>query len=238
MLLASVALAAALGGSALAQPADGRADTVDASLPTQLPRTAIPHHYALTVTPHASKLTFDGQVAIDLDLIKPTRTLTLNAADLAIAKATLTPSSGAVLNGRVSTDADAQTATFDFGRTVAPGKYRLEIVYSGKINTQANGLFALDYKNKEGKDARSLFTQFEAADARRVVARYCGRAQGSPVPDHADDVLIPAVLCHRRFRPHHQDGRQHRNRNRHEPRQWRQGAAGARRRGADPALLQ
>jgi aminopeptidase N len=169
MLLASVALAAALGGSALAQPADGRADTVDASLPTQLPRTAIPHHYALTVTPHASKLTFDGQVAIDLDVIKPTRTLTLNAADLAIAKATLTPSSGAVLNGRVSTDADAQTATFDFGRTVAPGKYRLEIVYSGKINTQANGLFALDYKNKEGKDARSLFTQFEAADARRFV---------------------------------------------------------------------
>ncbi len=49
------------------------------------------------------------------------------------------------------------------------GAYRLDIRYSGKINTQANGLFALDYKNKEGKDARSLFTQFEAADARRFV---------------------------------------------------------------------
>ena len=56
-----------------AQPAPRQADTVDASLPTQLPRTAIPHHYALTVTPHAERLTFDGDVAIDLDVIKPTR---------------------------------------------------------------------------------------------------------------------------------------------------------------------
>ncbi|MFL6733312.1 MAG: M1 family metallopeptidase, partial [Sphingomicrobium sp.] len=62
-----------------------------------------------------------------------------------------------------------QTATFDFGRTIAPGTYRLNIAYSGKINTQANGIFALDYKNVEGKDARALFTQFEAADARRFV---------------------------------------------------------------------
>ena len=54
-------------------------------------------------------------------------------------------------------------------RTLAPGAYRLRLVYSGKIHTQANGLFALDYKNTEGKDARSLFTQFEAADARRFV---------------------------------------------------------------------
>jgi aminopeptidase N len=168
-LLASVALAATLCGTAVAQPAQVHQDTVGPSIPTQLPRTAIPHHYAITVTPHADKLTFDGTVAIDLEVIKPTRTLVLNAADLALSKASLSPSAGAVLNGRVSTDAATQTATFDFGRTLAPGKYRLNIDYSGKINTQANGLFALDYKNKEGKDARSLFTQFEAADARRFV---------------------------------------------------------------------
>ena len=30
-------------------------------LPTQLPRTAVPHHYAITVTPHAERLTFDGK---------------------------------------------------------------------------------------------------------------------------------------------------------------------------------
>ena len=43
-LLASAAFA--LGMPAWAAPA-AQADTVDPSLPTQLPRTAIPHHYAV-----------------------------------------------------------------------------------------------------------------------------------------------------------------------------------------------
>ena len=169
ILLAS---AAALVAAPSALPAQnpGQVDTVDPSLPTQLPRTAIPHHYALTVTPHAERLTFDGDVAIDLDVIKPTPALVLNTADISFASATLVPSrGGAPLTGRVTVDDKAQTATVTFPRTIAPGAYRLRLVYSGKINTQANGLFALDYKNKEGKDARSLFTQFEAADARRFV---------------------------------------------------------------------
>ena len=51
VLLASAAcvVAAPLATAALAQP---QADTIDTSVPTQLPRTAVPHHYTLTVTPH------------------------------------------------------------------------------------------------------------------------------------------------------------------------------------------
>jgi aminopeptidase N len=166
LLLAS---AVSIAPPLAAQPRT-QADTVDPSVPTQLPRTAIPHHYAITVTPQASKLTFDGRVAIDLEVIEPTRQLVLNAADLKFATATLRPAQGgAELSGRVIVDANAQTATIVFPRQVAAGSYRLDLVYSGKINTQANGLFALDYKNKEGRGARSLFTQFEAADARRFV---------------------------------------------------------------------
>ena len=168
-LLASAALTLIVPAPAAAQPA-AAVDTVDSSLPTQLPRTAIPRHYAITVTPHPQRLTFDGKVAIDLEVTKETRTLVLNAADLKFSSAILRPAKGgAAVAAKVSVDADAQTATFAFPRAIAPGAYRLDIVYSGKINTQANGLFALDYKNKEGKDARSLFTQFEAADARRFV---------------------------------------------------------------------
>jgi aminopeptidase N len=163
--LASVALA--VPASAFAQT---HVDTVDTSLPTQLPRTAIPHHYAVTVTPHAERLTFDGDVAIDLDVTKPTSELVLNAADLKLASATVRPAKGgAALMGKISLDTKAQTATLAFPRTLQPGAYHLAIRYSGQIHTQANGLFALDYKNVEGKDARSLFTQFEAADARRFV---------------------------------------------------------------------
>jgi aminopeptidase N len=163
--LASVAFACAVPGIAANLQ---RADTVDPSVPTQLPRTAIPHHYAIVVTPHADRLTFDGTVAVDLDVIKPTRQLVLNAAEMTFASATLRPAKGgAAIPAGVAMDAQAQTASLSFPRTLAPGAYRLDIRYSGKIHTQANGFFALDYKNKEGKQARSLFTQFEAADARR-----------------------------------------------------------------------
>ena len=168
-LLASATFAIS-APAALPAQSTTQGDTTDASLPTQLPRTAVPHHYAITVTPHSSKLTFDGKVAIDLEVTKTTNELVLNAADLNIATATLRRAAGgAPVAALVRIDAEAQAATLTFPRSIAAGAYRLDMTYSGKINTQANGLFALDYKNAEGKDARSLFTQFEAADARRFV---------------------------------------------------------------------
>src|SRR3954467_12266468 len=164
-LMATASLALSLPSAAAAK---AQVDTVDLTLPTQLPRTAVPHHYSISVTPHAERLTFEGSVGIDLDITKPTRQLVLNAADLKLASAALRPASGgAEIPPKISLDADAQTATLTFQRTLSPGAYHLAITYSGVIHTQANGLFALDYKNAQGRDARSLFTQFEAADARR-----------------------------------------------------------------------
>ena len=163
--LASAALACSI-------PAVGapplHADTVDPSLPTQLPRTAIPHHYAITVTPNAERLSFNGDVAIDLEVIKPTGELVLNAADLQLASAVLRPQKGgAALPAKISLDPKSETATLTFARMIAPGVYRLAIRYSGRIHTQANGLFALDYKNPAGAQRRAIFTQFEPADSRR-----------------------------------------------------------------------
>lgn len=168
-LLASATLLLNISG-AVAQPALAQVDTIDPATPTQLPRTAIPHHYAITLTPHAERLAFDASVLIDVDVLKPTRQLVLNAADLTFTSVTLRPvRGGPALKATVTSDAKAQTATFTFPRSIAAGAYRLDIRYAGKINTQANGLFALDYKDNQGRDARSLFTQFEAADARRFV---------------------------------------------------------------------
>jgi aminopeptidase N len=167
VLLASAALVSAATPVAAAPAAT---DTVDASVPTQLPRTAVPHHYAITLAPHAERLSFDSTVAIDLDVTRPTRELVLNAADLQLASASLRGASGgAPLTATIALDDKAQTATLTFPQTVTPGAYRLDIAYSGTINTQANGLFALDYKNPAGAAKRAIFTQFEPSDARRFV---------------------------------------------------------------------
>jgi len=164
-LLAAAPIALASAPHALAQAAGGPAPGVT----TQLPRNAVPHHYAIRVTPDAQNLRFTGQVVIDLDVTQPTQTLVLNAADLTIAKATIAPAGGKAIAGTAKIDADAQTVTLDFGKPLKAGKYSLAMDYAGIINTQANGLFALDYKDSAGADKRALFTQFEAPDARRFV---------------------------------------------------------------------
>ena len=170
-LVAAIALA--LAGSSLS--ASAQPTTAPASAPatsevtTQLPRTARPSHYAIEVTPHADAMTFDGKVRIDLDVLVPTDTLVLQAANLAFDGGSLVAAGGGKpLPAKVSVDAENQTASFAFGQVLAPGRYVLSTGYRGVINTQANGLFALDYATPEGQK-RALYTQFENSDARRFV---------------------------------------------------------------------
>ncbi|AOF97776.1 M1 family metallopeptidase [Sphingobium sp. RAC03] len=140
-----------------------------AGITTQLPRGAVPSHYAITVTPDAANLKFTGKVTIDVAVSTAMPTLVLNAADLSFGDVMLTPAKGKAIKGTAKVDADAQTVTLDFGKPLAPGNYKLAITYAGVINTQANGLFALDYTDNDGASKRALFTQFEAPDARRFV---------------------------------------------------------------------
>lgn len=137
-------------------------------VPTQLPVNARPIHYAIRVAPDAPNLRFTASAAIDVELLKPSSSLTLNAAELDIASASIMPPDGKAVKLGVAVDADKQTVTFTFPSSLPAGRYRLNIAYSGKINTQASGLFALDY-DVAGQKKRALFTQFEAPDARRFV---------------------------------------------------------------------
>ena len=159
---APVAAAPALAGAPL-----------DASIPSQLPRIARPVHYDISVVPDAQALRFTGEAGIDIILYEPSAVLTLNALDLDFAGASLTGADGKAIPLTATTDAAAQTVRFTAPAPLAPGKYRLATRYTGTINTQANGLFALDYPDKvSGDEVRGLFTQFEAPDARRFVPSF------------------------------------------------------------------
>jgi aminopeptidase N len=137
---------------------------------TQLPRTARPTHYALSITPDAKAARFDARVTISIELLTASSSLTLNAAELSFTRAQLLPAGGkgAPLDARVTLDAKNETATFSFEQPLAKGNYRLQLDYSGKIGTQAEGLFSLDYDSAEGKQ-RALYTQFENSAARRMI---------------------------------------------------------------------
>jgi aminopeptidase N len=147
------------------------ASTVHAVEPTtQLPRNVRPAHYDLTIVPDAQALTFRGEVTIAIDVLQPTASITLNAAELDFESVALTGSGRAADSPppAVHVDAERQTATFTLPAEILPGRYQLALAYSGTIGTQAAGLFALDYQAADGP-RRVLLTQFEAPDARRML---------------------------------------------------------------------
>ena len=130
-----------------------------------LPDDVVPDAYRIAITPHAAAATFEGRVEIDVQVRRRTNRVVLDSADLAIAGATLDAEAAAP---KIALDARRQRATFTFAHPLAPGRHTLEIVYSGKIQDQASGLFRLKYATPAGEKT-SLFTMFEDSDARRFV---------------------------------------------------------------------
>ncbi|MYN26692.1 M1 family metallopeptidase [Duganella levis] len=168
--LISLAVMALLGLSAGAPTLVAAAPAAKVTqVTTQLPRTAVPTHYAVSLTPDAANSSFSASVTIALDVKQATSSLTLNAADLKFSAAAISAGPGKSQQAsKTDIDADKQTVTFHFADTLKPGSYQLKLDYTGVIGTQASGLFSLDYDNG-GAKKRALYTQFENSDARRMI---------------------------------------------------------------------
>ncbi len=166
----AVAIALAIASvPAYAEPPTAVPVATSAAATTQLPRDVKPLHYAAHITPHVEKLSFNGTVSIDIEVLETTDRIVLNQLDLDFSKTELTNAKGEPLAlEKTQADNPTQTATFLPKAKLEPGQYRLTLAYTGKIGQQANGLFALDYATKEGKK-RGLYTQFENSDARRFI---------------------------------------------------------------------
>lgn len=142
--------------------------TASSAAPGRLPAGVTPVHYAISVAPDAEKLSFSGSETITLNVSAPTATITLNAVDLAISSAAI----DGVTASAVQPDAKAQTVKLRFPVPIKAGEHKLALAWTGKISQSAAGLFAIDYKTADGKDARMLATQFEAPDARRFAPMF------------------------------------------------------------------
>ncbi len=141
-----------------------------AATTTQLPRGVRPTHYDVAIVPDAASLTFSGKVAIAIEVLQPTTSITLNALELSFTSVHLSggPDGTRFAAAKVQINEAEQTATFSFGQLLEKGSYQLDLDYTGRIGTQPVGLFAIDYDTADGQK-RALYTQFENSDARRVI---------------------------------------------------------------------
>jgi puromycin-sensitive aminopeptidase len=140
---------------------------VDDASPHRLPRTIIPEHYDLVLTPDLPAATFAGTVAITLTAGQDTPEVVLNAADMEIDSVRLTTAEGTTLEGRAEL-ADQQ-AVLHFDSPVPAGSgHVLQLGFTGVLNDKLHGFYRSSFVDDGGVERVIATTQFEPADARRA----------------------------------------------------------------------
>lgn len=159
-LAISAVLALSISASAAAEPA---AFSFDAT-PGKLPKTVIPVHYAIELTPDLESLALAGVEVVNIEVREPTARLVLNAVNTTFASATVDDDAQ---RADVTLDAVAETAMLAFPQPLTAGAHRLRIGFTARINKFGRGLFSVDYPTASGIK-RMLSSQLEPADARRI----------------------------------------------------------------------
>lgn len=134
-----------------------------AATPGKLPKDVVPRHYAITLRPDAATLTTEGEVTIELEVLKPTAELVFNANELEIPSVTLDGTAAPA----PKINAEAQIVTVTLPSPLTTGRHALHLTFRGKIQQQPVGLYVEKYR-VGGVEKQILGTQMEPTDARRM----------------------------------------------------------------------
>ncbi len=121
-----------------------------------------PEHMWLDLTLSPEKTDFSGKVEADLRINNAVDHFWLNASELTVSEAKLVEN-GKTLQAQILPGGE-DFVGFQFPSTLQPGKARLSVTFTGKVNLRSSeGVF----QSKRDQDTY-LFTQFEAISARRA----------------------------------------------------------------------
>jgi len=153
-------------GIFLASPLRAEEKFSMATTPGKLPKEIIPRAYVIRLEPNTDSLVTAGSESIEVEVLKPTDRIVINAVDTDISQARL---SGAHTSEELTPqiDSKAETVTFQTKTSLEPGSYQLALTFQNKITEQPHGLFIQYFRIGERLE-RLLSTQMEPTDARRL----------------------------------------------------------------------
>ncbi|MEX5747452.1 M1 family metallopeptidase [Massilia sp. X63] len=160
--LASVALVL---GAATAQ---AEAPFSFAATPGKLPKDVVPLQYTAHIMPDVGANSFRGTQTVEIEVLKPTSTIMLNADNMQIDSASLAGGNIGTLRLDPILDKQQQTLRFQLAQPLAPGKYELALAFRGQINREGRGLFYVNYK-AGGQEKKLIATTMAPTDARRML---------------------------------------------------------------------
>ena len=134
-----------------------------------LPKSVTPSRYVLTLSPNLETFVFAGEVEIDIQILQPTNSIVLNAAELEINSCWLINSNNTILPpSKTILEEKSETLTFMFEEDIPVGNAKLKIEFIGELNDRLRGFYRSRYHDGNGKERYLATTQFEATDARRA----------------------------------------------------------------------
>jgi puromycin-sensitive aminopeptidase len=142
--------------------------TPDGIDPYRLPRHVIPSRYDLRLEPALDQARFHGREMVTVTVTHPTTAIVMNAAELAVDRAYLENAWQQRLDASIELDEALQRCRLTFAQAVAPGEWRLFIMFQGILNDKLRGFYRSTYKDASGMTQTMAATQFEATDARRA----------------------------------------------------------------------
>ncbi|KAF2169095.1 hypothetical protein M409DRAFT_36300 [Zasmidium cellare ATCC 36951] len=151
------------------------ADTADSNMDISkgrevLPKNVKPLHYNVTLEPNFETFKYDGTVEIELDVVKDTTSISLNALEIDIKETKITSGSNVISSSpTLSHDEDSQTTKIEFNQTIPAGsKATLTHKFVGSLNDNMAGFYRSSYKAKDGGEGWIATTQMEPTDCRRA----------------------------------------------------------------------
>ena len=134
-----------------------------------LPGNVKPTKYDITLEPDFNTFTFNGRETIQVEILSPTTSITLNSIEIAIESCTITLSNGEELAARSTLlNEEDETARFQFSTELPAGEAMLSIEFTGELNDKLRGFYRSTYTDIDGNERNMATTQLEATDARRA----------------------------------------------------------------------
>ncbi|MGX4644280.1 M1 family metallopeptidase [Massilia sp. SYSU DXS3249] len=165
---AAAATALALAAVLLPATAQAEAPFSFAATPGKLPKDVIPLLYDAHLVPNIADDTFSGSQSVEIEVLRPTSRIVLNAANLTIEGATLSRAGKGQQTLQPILDEKQETLAFQLDEALAPGRYTLALRFRGQINREGRGLFQVRYK-AGGADKKLVATTMQPSDARRML---------------------------------------------------------------------
>lgn len=138
------------------------------SNPYRIDPVVVPRAYRLRMRPDIERSSFTGSAAIDVDIVEPVRSITLNAIELELATATLRAGERTWTSASATFDEELETVSFTFDDDLPLGRATLAISFTGVLNDQLRGFYRSTFTDADGVTHLIATTQFASTDARRA----------------------------------------------------------------------